>query len=266
MIDGAIAQLASAEAAGELRRAGPEALQRPGPHRRGQRPAGAADPVAAAATRGRPPAGPRGAEQRAPAGRPCCRTAEAEAQSALSMQGGRAAGAPEPQLRHHHRPRGRHRRRPLASCRPVRAGRHAAHGGRAAARGLRRGELQGDPAHRRSAGPASGHRGRHLPRCGGARRGGQHRTGQRPGVRTAAAGQRHRQLHQDRSAHPGEDHAAPTTCALAGLLRPGMSVEPTIDTRTHDRAHAGAARGRSAMATDIESPTSRRRTSRSGSR
>ena len=47
----------------------------------------------------------------------------------------------------------------------------------------------------------------------------------------AAARQRHRQFHQDRAAHSGQDRARRRQPARA-VLRPGMSVNPTIDTRS----------------------------------
>ncbi len=82
-------------------------------------------------------------------------------------------------------------------------------------------------------GPAGDDRRRHVSRHRRAWRGEQRRAGQRPGVRAAAAGQRDRQFHQDRPAHSGEDHHR-SDDPLAGLLRPGMSVEPTIDTKHED--------------------------------
>ncbi len=54
--------------------------------------------------------------------------------------------------------------------------------------------------------------------------------------------------------------------ALAGLLRPGMSVEPTIDTRTAPASALGAALRLQRWQPTSGSPTSRGRTSRSGSR
>ena len=69
----------------------------------------------------------------------------------------------------------------------------------------------------------------------------QPRAGERPGIRPAAARQRHRQLHQGGPAHPGEDRARRRYARLAGVLRPGMSVYPTIDTKADRDAHRLAA-------------------------
>ena len=120
---------------------------------------------------------------------------------------GRAAGGIESLLHRHHRAGRRHRRRALAPGRAVRAGRHAADGGRAARCRLHRRQFQGDPAHPCAQRPAGRADHRQLPRHQTARPCRQPVAGQRPGVRAAAARQRHRQLHQDRAAHAGEDRA-----------------------------------------------------------
>ena len=78
----------------DLRRAGPETLQRAGAHRRRQRAAGAADPVAAAAAHRRPAARPGRADQRAPAGRGAADAPRPRRRSALQH-----AGAVEQQAR-----------------------------------------------------------------------------------------------------------------------------------------------------------------------
>ena len=70
---------------------------------------------------------------------------QAEAQAARSRAAAASGGA-EPELCDDHR-RGRwHNRRPLATRRPIRARRHPTDGGRAAASGLCRRQLQGNPA------------------------------------------------------------------------------------------------------------------------
>ena len=56
------------------------------------------------------------------------------------------------------------------------------------------------------------------------------RAGQRRPVQPAAAGQRDRQFHQDRPARAGA-HRAAGRAAAGRLLRPGLSVTVTVDTR-----------------------------------
>ena len=91
---------------------------------------------------------------------------------------------------------------------------------------------------RRAPRPAGRDLCRHVPGCEDPRPCRQRRPGDRPAIRPAAAGQRHRQLHQDRAAPAGEDRAGSRSLGprrwRAGLLRPGMSVEPTIDTKAAD--------------------------------
>ena len=92
------------------------------------------------------------------------------------------------------------------------------------------------PTTRRRSSPTCGpgqkvdDRDRLLPRQGAARPCRQPVAGQRPRIRAAAARQRDRQLHQDRAARPGEDRARRQGADAAGCA-PGMSVEPTIDTK-----------------------------------
>ncbi len=94
-------------------------------------------------------------------------------------------------------------------------------------------EFQGNPAHRRAPGPGGRHQRRHVPGPDRARPRRQPRPRQRPGIRIAAAGQCHRQLHQ------GWCSAYPVKIALDDnalvTLRPGISVIPTIETRSPPR-------------------------------
>ena len=59
---------------------------------------------------------------------------------------------------------------------------------------------------------------------------GQPRAGHRRAVQRAAAGERHRQLHQDRAARAGA-HLAGRQGRRPALLRPGLSVKASIDTK-----------------------------------
>ena len=66
----------------------------------------------------------------------------------------------------------------------------------------------------------------------------EHRAGLRLGVQPAAARQRHRQLHQDRAARARSASASAGEAVAEGLIRPGMSVVASIDTRTAPTAVA----------------------------
>ena len=81
-----------------------------------------------------------------------------------SRAGGRAAGGAEPVLHGDIGPGRRHRRRPLAAGRSVRAGGNAVDGGGTARRGLCGGEFQGNPAHQCAQRPAGRNPDRQFPR------------------------------------------------------------------------------------------------------
>ena len=79
-------------------------------------------------------------------------------------------------------------------------------------------------------GQSAGDRSRRLRRARVHRQGRQHRGSDRRALQPAAAGKRDRQLRQGRPARAGEDRARQGQDAEL-VLRPGMSVTPTVYTR-----------------------------------
>ena len=142
---------------------------------------------------------------------------------------GRAAGGAEPVL---HRDIGagrRHRRRPHAAGRSIRAGRHPIDGGGSARRGLCSRELQGNPTHPCAQRPAGRSADRQFSR---------HQTEGPCRQPVAGLGLEFALLPPDNATGNFtkivqrvpvkivlDDHS------LTGLLRPGMSAEPTVNTK-----------------------------------
>ena len=141
-----------------------------------------------------------------------------------------------------HRAGRRHGRRALAPGRPVRAGRHAVDGGGAARCGLCRRQFQGDPAHPCAQRPAGRADHRRLPRH--PLRGHVDSLSPASGLEFAllppdnATGNFTKIVQRVPVKIVLDDHK------LAGLLRPGMSAEPTVNTKSAAvRARAQSASG-----------------------
>ncbi len=89
---------------------------------------------------------------------------------------------------------------------------------------------QRDPAGRSTRWPAGHLHRRRAQRRDLPRQGAEYLPGDRGGVQRHLSGQRHRQFRQDRPAHPGAYYGQ-RRAKHSERLRPGMSVQVTIDTR-----------------------------------